>query len=209
MVLKTQALEHVYGAKSAAEIGAIYDGWSESYDADNLRKGFRLPGLAAGYAARHVPKDAAPILDAGCGTGLVGEGLWALGFRGIRGVDISEGMLNAAARLNVYEKLDLRDLTAPLPEATGSMAATICVGSFGPGHVPPTALGELARVTAPGGHVIFNVVEATWEEQGFPAVMNGMMADGRWTEIERSAAFRPYLLGEPDLLCRLFVYRVL
>jgi len=208
-MVKTQDLGDVYGARSPEEIGAIYDGWSESYDADNLRKGFRLPGLAAGYVARHVPKEAGPVLDAGCGTGLVGEALWALGYRSIRGIDISEGMLNSAARLTMYEKLDLRDLSKPLPEEDGSVAATVCTGSFGPGHAPASALAELARVTRPGGAVVFNLVEGAWEDRGFPEAMEALSRAGRWEEVERSAPVRAYLLAEPDLLVRLFVFRVL
>ncbi len=209
MPMKTEALEHVYGARTPEESRALYDSWAGEYDAENIAKGFRLPGVAAGFVARHVARDAGPILDAGCGTGLVGEALHVLGYRHIAGIDLSPGMLAAARARGVYDGLAERRLGEALPEADGTYAAACCVGSFGPGHAPPESLFELARVTRSGGHVIFNTVEAHWEAQGFPAVFAALAEAGRWREAERSDPFRAYLLAEPEVLCRVFVFKVL
>ena len=63
-------------------------------------------------------------------------------------------------------------------------------------------------MTRPRGFVLFNVVEHTWEEQGFPAIIADLAASNTWTELEDSGPFRPYTLGEADLMCRFFVFRV-
>jgi len=209
MPLNSEDLEHVYGASSPEESRAVYDGWAGSYDADNLAKGFRLPGIGAAFAARYVPRNGEPLLDAGCGTGLVGESLAILGYQGLHGLDLSPGMLQAAARLGVYRELFEHPLGKPLPMAADSYGAVTCFGSFGPGHAPPESLEEFARVTRPGGHVIFNLVEASYAEQGFPEVIQALARSGRWRERERSAPFRAFLLAEPDIVVRVFAFEIL
>jgi len=208
MSLKTDDLDRVYGARSPAETRALYDGWAGSYDAEIVGKGYCLPALAAGLVARHAAADGT-VLDAGCGTGRLGAALGVLGFRSVVGLDLSEGMVAAASRLGVYERLYVHRLGEPIPEPDGAFAAVACTGSFGPGHAPPESLAEFVRVTRPGGHVIFNLVEASREEQGFPAVMDRLAAEGRWRERERTGPARAFLLAEPELLVRLFVFEVL
>ncbi len=204
---KTEDLGDVYGADTPEASRRIYDDWSQSYDAENLAKGFRLPAVAAGFLARHLGTTEGPILDAGCGTGLVGETLAILGYSPITGCDLSPGMLAAAEGTGAYAALDVANLT-DLPYADDAFAAFACIGSFGPGHAPPESLRELARVTRPGGVGVFNLLDATFEEQGFPPVMAALAAEGRWTRIETSPSFRPYLLSEPDLWSRLYAVRM-
>lgn len=209
MPLKTEDLRDVYAAESPDEIRAIYESWASAYDHENLANGYRLPGLAVSFLARHLPADAGPVLDAGCGTGLVGEALSQLGYRGTVGVDISPAMLAASRVLGVYARLYQQVLGTAIPEADGAFAGFVCTGSFGPGHAPPESLHELVRVVRPGGIAVFNVVENTYVDQGFPAVMEGLTEAGRWRERERSGPFRPFLLSEPELLTRIFVFEVL
>jgi len=201
-------LSDVYGAKTPEDARRIYDDWSQSYDADNLKKGFRLPSLGAAMLARHLGPSEGPILDAACGTGLVGETLAVLGYETITGCDLSERMVAAAKRTGVYTVLETANMAESLPFETDSFAAFTCIGAFGPGHAPPESLHELARVTRPGGIGVFNLISATWEEQGFPAVIDALTDAGRWEQVQISAPFRPYLLGEPGLWSRLHVMRM-
>ncbi|WP_292540699.1 class I SAM-dependent methyltransferase [Mesorhizobium sp.] len=96
------------------------------------------------------------ILDAGCGTGLVGAHLKRLGFQLLDGFDLSEEMAEKARQTRVYR--DVRgnvDLNGPLsdfPDATYDI--TVCCGVLTLGHVRPEALRELARVTRPNGFVV-------------------------------------------------------
>jgi len=206
MPLKTEDLRDVYGAKGPKEIRAIYEGWAAEYDHENVGNGYRLPSLAAAYLARNLPVGQGPVFDAGCGTGLVGETLALLGYGPLVGVDLSAEMLAASGRLGVYDRLYEQELGQSIPEPDGSFAGVTCTGSFGPGHAPPESLNELCRILQPGGIAAFNVVENTYVEQGFPAVMEALSAKGLWRERERSPAFRPFLLSEPDLLTRIFVF---
>lgn len=208
MPKNTDTLDHVYNAKDAQDIRESYENWASGYDAENIGNGFRLPTIGAAFVARHVPKDQGPILDAGCGTGLVGEALAILGYTDIVGLDISPAMLKFAERLATYDRLYEQDLGQPIPENDNSFASVTCFGSLGPGHAPPACLDEFIRVTRPGGHVIFNVRPDTYEEQGLKAKIDTLLAGPLVRVVERSPNFRPYLLSEPELGAKIFVLEV-
>ena len=88
---------------------AVYQSWADKYDTDNAALGFRLPMLAAGFVARYVSADAS-ILDAGAGTGLVGASLKVLGYDQIEAIDISQEMLDQAAKTGAYQNLGVQVL---------------------------------------------------------------------------------------------------
>ncbi len=199
----------VYEETKRRGAGAIYADWAKSYDSDNAALGFRLPAMASAFAARHIPAGAAPILDAGCGTGLVGGCLAILGYEEVVGIDLSEEMLAVAERSGAYAGLKRQVLGEPLDFAEASFAGVLCIGSFGPGHAPPETLEELARVARKGAPVIFNVIERFWRDQGFPAVIDRLTEQGRWRLKEERGGWRPYTIGEPDLLTRLFVFEAI
>jgi SAM-dependent methyltransferase len=207
--MKTEDLDDVYGATSPEASRRLYDQWSSSYDADNLAKGFRLPSLGAGLLASYIGRTHGPILDAGCGTGLVGEALMVMGYHHLSGCDLSPEMLAQAARTGAYADLVEADMGAALPYETDHFAGFVCVGSFGPGHAPPSTLDHLARVTRPGGFGVFNLLEHSYKEQGFPQVMEALSAKDTWRVVYSTAAFTPYLLAEPGLFSRAYVVEIL
>ena len=157
------------GATSPEASRRLYDQWSSIYDADNLAKGFRLPGLGAGLLASFIGRTHGPIRDAGCGTGLVGEALMVMGYHHLSGCDLSPQMLAQAANTGAYADLVEADMGKSLPYETDHFAGFVCAGSFGPGHAPPSKLTHLARVTRPGGFGVFNVTAHSYEDQGLYA----------------------------------------
>lgn len=204
-----ERLSAAYRSASTEGARAFYDDWAPRYDRENIGKGFRLPFFGAALLARHLgAAPSGPLLDAACGTGLVGESLALLGYEGLTGCDVSPEMLKAAAETRAYRTLDTADLTA-LPYVDGTFAAFACVGAFGPGHAPPSALAELARVTRPGGVGVFTLREDTYVGQGFPAAMDALATGGVWRELQRTPAFRAYLLDEPDLYARAVAVEIL
>jgi predicted TPR repeat methyltransferase len=62
--------------------------------------GYRHPTICLALLARHLPAGAGPVLDAGAGTGIIGEWLKILGYGPVEGVDLSPGMLEVAARVD-------------------------------------------------------------------------------------------------------------
>ena len=189
---------------------ALYQTWANQYDKDNATLGFCLPQIAAGFVARYINDKDARILDAGCGTGLVGLSLDVLGYTNINGLDISDAMLDCARSRNTYQELGLHELgSAPLPLPPNSLDALLCIGCMGPGHVQPSALDHFIAPCTQGARIFFNVVKNTYEEQGFPEKFNELIDAGKWRLLEESKPFRPYHIGEPDLLSILYVFEVL
>jgi SAM-dependent methyltransferase len=158
----TDRLEAVYGAANADEIARTYDDWADGYEADMRRFGYRHPAIGLALLTRHVPRGAAPILDAGAGTGLVGEWLAIAGYPEADALDLSEGMLAIARSKGCYRALHRGALGGPLPFANGAYAAAIATGVFTLGHVGPEGLDELARIVRPGGVIILTVKDAIW-----------------------------------------------
>lgn len=162
------ALGAVYSARSRDEIAALYDGWAAGYDADMARAGYRHPTICLALLTRHLPGGASPILDAGAGTGLLGEWLKILGYPVVHGLDISEGMLAVARAKGSYDALHRAALGTPLPFVDDSFAGIVSSGVFTTGHVGPEGLDDLVRICRPGGIIVLTVKTTLWAE-GFAA----------------------------------------
>lgn len=179
----------VYGAKGPAEVAATYDAWAATYDAEMARAGYRHPAIAMALLARHAPPGAGPVLDAGCGTGLVGEWLGLIGYRVVEGLDISAGMLAVARAKGVYAALHCLALGGELPFGDGDYAAVISTGVFTTGHVGAEALAGLIRVCAPGGVLVLTVKDTVWDA-GFSQAVAGFVAARR---VEVAEETPPYV----------------
>lgn len=160
----------VYDAKAPEEVAALYDRWAATYDAEMAEAGYRHPSVGLALLARHLPRGAGPVLDAGCGTGTLGHWLNILGLGPVEGLDISEGMLAAAARKGGYARLHRLALGGPLPFADGAFAGVISTGVFTTGHVGAEGLPELFRVTRAGGVLVLTVKTTIWDG-GFGAAL--------------------------------------
>lgn len=182
------ALGAVYAAKRPEEVAALYDGWAESYDAEMAAAGYRHPTICLALLARHLPRGEAPLLDAGAGTGLIGEWLGIMGYPHVEALDISEGMLAEARRKGVYAAFHCLALGASLPFADGHFAGIVSAGVFTTGHVGVEGLDELIRITRPGGVVVLTVKTTLWEN-GFAARIAEVEGEGRVSRLEETAPY--------------------
>ena len=157
------ALGAVYAAKRPEEVAALYDGWADTYDAEMAAAGYRHPTICLALLSRHLPRGAAPLLDAGAGTGLIGEWLSIMGYPRVEALDISRGMLARAAEKGVYSALHNLALGGPLPFDDGAFAGVISAGVFTTGHVGVEGLDELVRITRPGGIIVLTVKDTLWQ----------------------------------------------
>lgn len=153
----------VYAARDTAQVAAAYDAWAETYEAEMRAAGYRHPSIGLALLARHLPRGAGPVLDAGAGTGLIGEWLAILGYPQVEALDLSAGMLAVAARKRVYARLTQAALGGPLPYADGAFAAIVSTGVFTTGHVGAEALPELFRICRPGGVIVLTVKLTLWQ----------------------------------------------
>ena len=202
---RAEALDLVYNARDADDLRRGYDGWAADYDADMDRRGYVLPGFAAAMVARHVAPGEGPILDAGAGTGLLGERLARAGHRDLVAIDLSAGMLEAAARRGVYRAVRRAALGESLGFADGHFRAVVSAGTFGARHAPAGGLRELIRVARPGGHLVVTVRRLGMEEAGFPEEIRRLEAEGLWRAIETAAPFRAFP-DEADSLYMAWVF---
>ena len=171
--------ERTLTAKNQNEMMDAYAEWADQYDADLTEEwGYEAPQLAVDLLLEYLEEKSAFVLDAGCGTGLVGAILHQRGYRNLLGVDYSADMLQIARKKNVYKDLSQVDLNLPLPYEHDCFDAVICVGTFTLGHVSPQALKEMVRVTQKGGYICFTVRDQFWEEEPFSQLLARMHIDG-------------------------------
>jgi predicted TPR repeat methyltransferase len=201
-------LARVYAAKTRDELSAAYSDWAASYDAETGRDGYHLPFTITAWVARHVPAGAGPILDAGCGSGLSGPILAALGYGQVEGLDFSADMLALARLRGGYSRLTRAELGTALPWQDGHFAAFLSTGVFTEGHAPASSLDELVRITRAGGHVIFTVRDSVLAKGGFREKFAELESAGLWSPVEESAPFRAFILAEPHVTVTAFVFRV-
>ncbi len=198
----------VYSSTNNEELEDRYDQWASEYDRDLAEDfGWVSPGVTAEVLAAHVPKEA-KILDAGAGTGLVGEMLGRLGYQDLHAMDISEGMLEQARRKGVYQGFRQMALGAELGYDSDYFDAVISVGVFTEGHAPPQGFDELIRITKPEGFIVFSLRMDLYEEGGFKEYQEGLETSGKWKLVEVSDPFQPLPKGEPEMLHRVWVYRI-
>ena len=169
-------LERAYALDGLEDVTALYRDWAATYDTDFAEAGgFRMPALIG--AAFAELRGEGPVLDAGCGTGLVADHLDPR--LAIDGVDISREMLAVARAKGRYRALHEADLTGPLPFADASYRGLVSSGTFTHGHVGPDALHDLLRCLAPGGACAITTNATYMAAVGFHDVLDRLVSEGR------------------------------
>lgn len=203
------ALDAVYTASTPDELAKAYAAWAASYDSETAALGYYLPFQITAWVARYVPAGEGPLLDAGCGTGLSGPSLKALGYGDVAGLDLSDDMLKIAGSRGAYSDLRQAALGEPLPWPDGHFRAFFSTGVFTISHAPASGLFELVRITKKGGHAIFTVRDQVLESGGFRAVFATLERQGKWRLVEEGPWFRAYAIADPDALVKTFVYEII
>lgn len=203
-------LKEVYGAANGGQLASIYDDWAATYDSDLTVFGYRNPAIAAGLIGRHVTADRGTLLDAGCGTGLLGEILSYMGYENLAGIDLSDGMLRQAAAKSVYTDLQQMALGSDLNFEDNHFSAVVSFGVLTAGHAPPDSLDEMIRITRPGGHLIFSLSNLVYEPLGFKDKLIALEANNLWKEIERTPFFpvMPGSIAEAQVESCIFVFQI-
>ena len=175
----------VYDAADTDEVASLYDQWAETYDAEMAAAGYRHPSICLALLARHLPRGAAPILDAGAGTGLVGEWLGIMGYTDVEALDVSAGMLAVARSKCAYKAYHQQALGQTLSFDDNSYAGIISTGVFTSGHVGTEGLPELLRICRPGGVIVLTIKDTLWEDV-FGSYVSELESEGAVSGLEET-----------------------
>ncbi|HCV28427.1 MAG TPA: class I SAM-dependent methyltransferase [Dehalococcoidia bacterium] len=199
----------VYSSTSPAQLAARYDYWAANYELDTERDyGRNDPQMTLPLVQKFVPAGAR-ILDAGVGTGLVGQLMAGAGYDDLIGIDISTEMMAEAEAKGVYRDLKRMVLGETLEFETDSFDAVTCVGVLTFGHAPASSLREFVRVTRPGGYVIYTVRPDVREQGGFIELEDELTEAGLWKLAEVTDEFPSLPKGLPESMLRVWAFEVM
>ena len=204
-------LERVYqSGHDQQALQQAYQDWAMSYDADLAAAGYAYFSLAPAIVAQHVRDSKARILDAGVGTGRIGEFLALLGYDNITGIDLSDDMLQLARARQAYKDLQRMDLGQRLAFADNHFDAVYTFGAFTTGHAPPQGYRELVRVTRASGFLILALTDHARAGSGYGELLDSLSEEGALERIAQTPAFEvfPFDPAEQGHLARVDVYRV-
>ncbi|EGJ33826.1 MULTISPECIES: class I SAM-dependent methyltransferase [Moorena] len=207
MSKKTDTVHWVYSSQNNQELAERYDVWAKEYEQDLLPENYTGPEPAVEVLVKYLSKEA-KILDAGAGTGLVGQVLHQRGYGNLEAMDISAGMLEEARKKNVYIALHQGILGEPLALATDTFDGIISVGTFTLGHAPSSGFDELIRITKPGGYIIFTIRPDYYQNSDFKDKQAALEAAGKWKLVEKGEPFANLPEAEPDIYLQVWAYKV-
>mgnify|MGYP001448131815 CR=1 FL=1 len=171
----------IYKLKTTDEVMKYYDEWgiNNKYDKDMVDWAYSGPKETVDVFKKYAKNKNIKILDAGCGTGLVGIELKKNGYLNIDGIDLSKKLLELVPP-NYYQKLSQIDLNKSLEIKNNTYGAIMCVGTFTFGHVKPNALDEFIRISKNKALICFTINEGIYKEYGFDKKIKKLSDDKIW-----------------------------
>ena len=200
-------IQWVYSSQNNRELSDRYNQWAKDYERDLTDTGRPNREPIVDLTIKYLPKNAL-ILDAGAGTGTMGQWLHNEGYNKLVGIDLSEGMLAEAQKKNVYTDLRQMVLGEPLDFPTATFDAVTACGVFTYGHAPSSSFDELIRVTKPGGYIIFTLRPDFYESSDFKDKMAELEEQKKWQLTELGDKYKAEDKGQLTLYLQTWVYRV-
>jgi len=171
----------------------FYEDWAKNYNVDTTSSDYVGPVISTKLLSQYLPARDSKLLDAGCGTGLVGIELQALGYDRVDGFDRSDSMAEQATATGAYQQvlggIDMMRATENYADA--SYAAILSVGVFTLGHVPPEALIVLLRLVSPGGLLLISTRTHYYDQTNFQLVIDDLV-DSDQAELLQVIRDAPY-----------------
>jgi len=171
----------IYKIKKPEELLKYYQDWTDNnkYNKDMVDWNYTAPQETVSVLKKYALNKNSKILDAGCGTGLVGIELKKYSYLNIEGIDFSQSMLDLVPQ-NIYKKIEKIDLNKPLKFKNNIYDVVMCVGTFTYGHVKPHALDEIIRITKNKSLICFTINEGIYEEYGFDKKIKELTNNKLW-----------------------------
>ena len=207
-------LDDAYSVSGPDENRELYARWASSYEETFIAaEGYRYHERVARIFVESGGEG--PVLDVGCGTGVVGLELNRLDVGPIDGVDISKAMLDEARQkavggAQVYRNLMEADLTGSLAIESNAYQGIVSAGTFTHGHVGPEAIDGLIRVAAPAALCVIGVNSAHYANLGFEDRLDFLVNDeqiGKYQLIP-TPIYDASDLDDPDRVSNVMVWVV-
>ena len=168
------SLSDAYAVETPDDSIQLYKDWADTYDEDFIAATGYVGYLnAVRFFLEQKERPDGPVLDVGCGTGVVGIALRDGGVTTVDGIDISQAMLDQASDkkardgARAYTQLIQADLTETIAIESNVYAGIVSAGTFTHGHLGPESLDELWRIAAPGAVCSVAINAAHFDSQGF------------------------------------------
>ena len=203
---KGARVDWVIRAPTNAEMRKRYDVWAAQYDADIGSFEDYLAPIETAKVARDYLDPQSRIMDAGAGTGLVGEALANEGFSNLVAIDYSERMLDIARGKGLYAEIHQCDLNQPTAFDDNAFDGVVSCGTTT--QMPSVSLREFVRLVRPGGRIVFAVVLEGWEDKGWAGILSDLASAGRASVIHKGPPFQPMPTTEPQFSCEVWAIEI-
>lgn len=185
------------GSQESSEVEDYYNEWATGYEESVKSWGYNSPVEAVDLLNKYN-KLKGTFCDAGCGSGLTGEALKAGGFESFIGFDLTPDFANVAKGKEIYEDVHLVNMhERPFRYKDNEFAGLICIGTLTYVENVPDVVREFARITKPGGMVIFSHRTDMIDDPDYQIRLKAIETDGIWKE-EHISEPVPYLPGNED-----------
>ncbi|MEA2739849.1 MAG: hypothetical protein QOH05_3156 [Acetobacteraceae bacterium] len=191
-------------------IRTVFDGYADRFEGHLISLGYRIPGAIHTMLLAH-PKIAAglsigPVLDLGCGTGLVALAIGDLPLGPFTGVDLSPRMLANAQVKRIYTELREGDIITDLVEHEQRWPLIVAADVLCYFGALEGLLEIVHKRLEPGGWFVFSVEQVLPDHDGI-VPGNGSWAlqrQGRYAHTEHylyeavcAAGFRVLQIDHP------------
>ena len=170
-------LKHVYsgGTNDSRE---LYASWAATYDEEVQKNGYVTPKRIANALKEIVTDKSDFILDYGCGTGLSGYALKAVGFESIDGLDVSKEMVVLAEEKSIYRNLKVFDPSDEIPIHSNQYKIITAIGVIGAGAAPLQVFDSLFALLPQNGLFAFSFNDHTLNDPSYEKKVESCLSKG-------------------------------
>ena len=164
----------------------LYASWASTYDNEVQKNGYVTPERVAKALKDSVTNQSEVILDYGCGTGLSGFALQAVGFTNIDGLDVSQEMVSLAEDKSIYKKLTVFDPSTKIPVHADQYKIITAIGVIGTGAAPLEVFDNLFSLLPPSGLFAFSFNDHTLSDPNYEEKVNQCLSSGQAIILHKS-----------------------
>ena len=164
----------------------LYASWAATYDKEVQKNGYVTPKRIANALKDIVTDQSDFILDYGCGTGLSGFALQAVGFENINGLDVSQEMVSLAEKKSIYKNLKVFDPFTEIPVQPDQYKIITAIGVIGAGAAPLQVFDSLFTLLPQNGLFAFSFNDHTLNDPSYEKKVESCLSKGHATMLHKS-----------------------